>query len=348
MVMPSKSRRQWEVLEAVVRLYIETGRPVSSGLVTRDMRRAYSSATVRSVMTQLEDACFLTKPHTSSGRVPTDTGYRVFVDRLLLSWPLQQWELPISLQKMVQDNLSRTVGSVAMVSMLANLLSRLTANISIILGPAWDDVKAVRVDLYPKENRRILMVLVLDNALVRTCLLTFPQDYPRPVLVEAARILSERVFGRTVAEIRQSVLSSLDASASLADRCASDLARSGRELFLDVEEGDIELEGVSHVLDEPEFSDPVRLKSLIRFLESPRAIREALKRLSRQTKGGFGVWIGSENPIGELRSFSLLSSSFDLAGRRGVLAVLGPRRMPYQRAISSLDTLRRTIKVLAS
>lgn len=339
--------REWEILDAVVHLHIETGRPVSSGLVARLIRRAYSPATIRAVMRGLEDSGYLAKVHTSSGRIPTDTGYRIFVDRLLSAWPVRRWEQPRQMQRLVASDLRHFAGSAGAIKALASLLSKLTANISIILGPSWSSVRAIRVDLYPKESRRILMVLVLDNALVRTDLFSFRQEYPRAVIAEAARILSERIAGRTVAEIRSGVLNSFDAAASPASRCATDLAQRGRDLFADVEEGEIELEGVANVLDEPEFSDPGRLKALVRFLESPRTIRDALQRLNAEAGEGLGVWIGTENPIGDLRSFSLLSTPFDLGGRRGILAVLGLRRMPYQRAFSGIDVLRRSLQVLS-
>ncbi len=343
--MRKLAARSYEVLDASVHLYIETGRPVSSGLVARALRRAYSPATIRAVMAGLEDAELLLKPHAAAGRVPTDRGYRVFVDRLLARWPLQPWDLTRQEQRMVEDDLQRTAGTLAMIRVLASLLSRLTANIGIILGPAWENVRALRLELYRKEGRRILLVLVLENALVRTLQVRLDADYPPLVVEEAARILSERISGRSVAEIRRSILTSFEA-ATAADRCATEVAARGREIFGDVEEGEVELEGVANVLRAPEFSDPGSLKALIRFLESPRSIREALQRLTRKGEGELSVWIGEENPIGELRSFSLLSSPFALDGRQGILAVLGPRRMPYPRAFSSIDAVCRTLQVL--
>ena len=111
-------------------------------------------------------------------------------------------------------------------------------------------------------------------------------------------------------------------------------------------DGDLELMGVTNVLDEPEFSEPNRLKDLVRFLESPRAIRSALQRLSPENEDGIAVWIGSENPIDSLQTFSLVSAPYAVDGRRGVLAVLGLRRMSYDRAIGGMQMLARTLKHL--
>lgn len=338
-MVPNATRAD-EILDAVVRLNIETGRPVSSGLVARLLRRAYSAATIRNVMKALADEGYLEQPHTSAGRLPTDRGFRRYVDRLLAGWPLGRWDLPRPLASEVAAGLQRHAGSHAMVKALAGLLSRLTANVSIILGPSWEQVRCLRVELYPKQQRRLLMVLVLENAMVRTTLAD-PGDSVAPrTLEDAGRLLSERIAGRTVAEVRDGVLDSFRPGVTAASRCASHLARQGRDLFLDFEFGELELEGVTNVLGEPEFGEPGTLRNLVRFLESPRSIREALQLLDREAHGHLGVWIGRENPVGDLREFAVVSHRFPLAGREGILAVLGPRRMPYQRALTGIDTLR--------
>jgi heat-inducible transcriptional repressor len=336
--------RRLRILETVVRLYSANGLPVSSGLVARALDGDVSSATVRAEMARLELDGLLTKPHHSAGRAPTDTGFRVFVNQLLQAGPAAAGAT--ALAPLVERELDRTVGAPAMVKALAALLCRLTDSIGIIMGPTWDGVRARRLDLYRKEGRRVLMVLTLDNALVRTGTFVIDREASPEVLDAAARILSERVHGKTVAQIRAGALEGLPDGDSPATRVAGDLARQGDELFADVEESELELMGVANVLDEPEFEEPARLKKLVRFLESPREIRSALRRLSPENDEGIAVWIGSENPIDELRPFSLVSSAFPFDGKSGVLAVLGLRRMPYDRAIHGLQTLVESLKQL--
>jgi len=341
--MARKDDREFQVLGAVVRLYSQTGLPVSSALVVRWLDGRVSSATIRADMQRLEERGLLEKPHTSAGRVPTDTGFRVFVNRLLEGE--EPAAAPASLLPLVARELQRSGSTHAMVKALAALLSRMTDNIGIILGPAWDTVKAQRLDLYAKENRRILMVLVLDNAMVRTGTIAVEEPFTAEVLADASRLLSERLHGLSIRQIRDGALEDLD-RADPVGRCASEVTQRGGDLFLDVEEGELELMGVTNVLDAPEFSDPDRLKSLVRFLESPRTIRDALQRLSPENRDGIAVWIGAENPIDELRGFSLVSSPCEMDGRRGVLAVLGLRRMPYDRAIGGMQMLTRTLRDL--
>lgn len=343
---PSNSKldsRSLDVLDAIVRLNIETGRPVSSGLVERFLQRRVSSATIRSVMKRLEETGYLEQPHTSAGRLPTDAGFRAFVDRLLAGWSLERLQPPANLSLLADQQLGQGPGLGDGIKALARLFSRLTDNISIIVGPALEPVRAVRVELYPRSLRRVLMVVVLENAEARTGLVDLSEETPAAVIAEAARLLSRRVAGRTVGEIRRGALDTVDLVGTPASRCAFALARRGRDLFDDPTDGEIEFEGVGNILEEPEFHDPEPLKALLRFMESPRHIRESLDRLDHEAQDGFRVWIGRENPVGELRRFSLLTGRCEMNGRSGLLAVLGPRRMSYQRALHGMEILRRVM-----
>ncbi|MBD3220577.1 heat-inducible transcription repressor HrcA [bacterium] len=337
--MVKNRERADEILDAVVRLNIETGRPVSSALVARSLDVGCSAATVRNVMKVLEAEGYLEQPHTSAGRRPTDAGFRRHVDRMLSGWPLGRWELPRSLAREVEQGLTNRPSGHAMVKTLAGLLSRVTLGVSIILGPSWQQVRCQRVELYLQGERRLLMVLVLENAMVRTTVADPGEDVAPQTVAEASRILSERIAGRTVAEVRDAVLDTVRPGVTAASRCASQLADQGRDLFMDFELGELELEGVTNVLGEPELAEPGTLRNLVRFLESPRSIREALATLDRQADGGLNVWIGGENPVSDLHEFAVVSRRFRLAEREGILAVLGPRRMPYRRALSGIDAV---------
>lgn len=341
--MQQISERSREIIDAVVRLNIETEGPVSSGLVERSLQRTLSSATIRSIMKRLEDQGFLEKPHTSAGRLPTDAGYRVFVDNFQNNYHLSRWTGPDPMQQMVADEFPVTAAGPDGVKAMATLLNSLTDYISIILAPSLDTVKAVRVELYPRSLQRVLLVVLLDNAQVRTGLIALPEEYQPPVVERAAQLLTDRIQGMTVAQIRQGRLDLPDLMRSPASRCAAAVARQGHGIFKDTESPEIQLEGVANVLDEPEFRHPEPLKALLRFIESPQVIRESLGSLDRSAGDKVGVWIGEENPVGGLRPFSVLTARFDLDGRRGVLAVLGPRRMWYQRAFRGIEVMRRAL-----
>ncbi|MFH2053730.1 MAG: hypothetical protein ABIK96_14825 [bacterium] len=332
--------RAMAVLDAVVRLHSETGKAVSSGLVVRYLADAPSSATIRAVMKSLEDVGLLEQPHTSAGRLPTDAGYRVFVDRLRRQWTFRRHEVPPGMIQLAERSRPGP-GGADRIKHLARLLSLLTRNISIIVGPSLEAVTAVRLEFLPRTLNRVLMVLTLDDGQVLTRHLDLAQEYAPAVVEEASRLLNGRVAGRSIAAIRKGALGGVDLVQTPVTRCAAVLADQGRTLIDQIAGQDVELEGVSQVLEEPDFQDAEPLKALLRFIESPQAIRDTLSLLQGSSTGPFGVWIGAENPVGALRRFSVLTSEIELGGRPGLLAVLGPRRLPYQRAFHGMEILRR-------
>jgi len=336
-------QRSRDILESTVRLNIETGRAVSSGLVERCLQRSVSSATIRTVMKNLEADGYLEQPHPSAGRLPTDRGFRAFVDTLRAGWALRRFEAPTEMRALAQRDVKRTRGAQGRLRLLAGLLSRLTDNISIIVGPSRDSARVERVEFYPRSEARGLLVVILDSTQVRTRLVKLPSRTPTHVAIEAVRFLNERVAGRTPAEIRTGVLKNIDLAPTPVSVCAGRMAHEWRELLTEPAVAEIAVEGVAQLLDTPELHDPVLLRSLLRFMESPRAIGESLRRLHGKSREDFGVWIGHENPVGDLRSFSVLTGTYRLDGRVGTLAVLGPRRMSYQRAFHGIDILRETL-----
>ncbi len=337
------NQRHREILEAIVRLNIETGRAISSGLVERSLQRSVSSATIRTVMKNLENDGYLEQPHTSAGRLPTDRGFRVFVDGLRAGWALRRHEAPAEMRELVGTDLRSSLGAQDRLKMLAGLLSRMTDNISIIVGPSSQAIRVERVEFYPKSSSRGLMVVILDTTQVRTGLVDLPDGTPDHVAREAVRLLNERVAGRTLAEIGSDVLDAIDLVPTPVTECAERMVRQGRALLAGPTDDIIEVEGVGKVLEAPELHEPQPLRALLRFMESPRMIGESLQHLKKGPEGRFGVWIGRENPVGELRAFSILTGTFALDGRTGTLAVLGPRRMSYQRAFHGIDILREAL-----
>lgn len=225
--MPSNSHlatldeRSLAVLTAVVRLDLETGRPVSSGLVERSLQRAVSSATVRGVMKRLEAAGYLEQPHTSAGRRPTDAGYRVFVDHLLSGWALRRHDAPAGLQDQVRQGVRRAAGSQERLKLLAGLLSRLTHGLGIIAGPTLAEATVQRLECFRRGGGRVLMIVMLEDAAVRTGVVTLPDDPPEAVVAAAGRLLSRRVAGRTLREAAAGLPDAVDLEDTPVTRCAA-------------------------------------------------------------------------------------------------------------------------------
>ena len=307
------------------------------------MQRAVSSATIRTVMQQLESADYLEQPHTFAGRLPTDRGFRVFVESLRAGWALRRHEAPAEMRHLVQRDFRQTLGAQDRLKRLALLLSRMTDNISIIVGPSSESVRVEQVEYYPKAHTRGLLVVIMDTSEVRTGLVSLPTNTSHNVIREAVRLLNERMSGRTLADIRDNVLGTFDLVHTPVTECAGRMSREGEALLAGPPEHAIEVEGVGNLLDTPELQETQPLQALLRFMESPQVLGETLQALVEDPRQEFGVWIGHENPVGELRAFSILTGKFAWQGRTGTLAVLGPRRMSYQRAFHGIDILREAL-----
>ncbi len=341
--MGTLNNRSLDILDAVVRLNIETGRPVSSALVERLLPGSVSSATIRNEMKDLEALGYLEQPHTSAGRLPTDAGFRVFVDRLQAGWSIMRHDVPQAMRQAVASDNNKKRPNMSPIKSSAQLLSSLTKSIGIIVGPSWQAVRVAKVELYSRSSNHVLMVVLLGNGLARTGTVNLPREYPLLVIQEAGELLNRRVAGRTVHEIQAGLLDSLDLIHTQATQCAACLAEAGKPIFDSLETGEMQLEGLGNVLDEPEFHDPDPLKALLRFIESPAELRVSFGKLGQAMGTGYGVWIGEEIPLPGMRSFTILTSSFKMDGRNGLLAVLGPRRMSYQRAFHGLDIVKESL-----
>ena len=214
----------------------------------------------------------------------------------------------------------------------------MTDNVSIILGPPGTQVRCQRVELYLQEGRRLLMVLVLENAMVRT--VADPGEEPRRRGPRRRGADPLRTHRRpSTAEVRDGCSTRPAAGRDRGQPLRSELARPGHATSSWISRGELELEGVTNVLGEPELADPgpaAQPGAIPRVAaEHPRGAAA----LDRQSEEGISVWIGRENPVTDLQEFAVVCSRFVLEGRGGLLAVLGLRRMPYHRALSGIDAV---------
>jgi len=324
--------RQLHVLEAVIQTYIETAEPAGSRTVSQRFGLGVSSATVRNIMAELEDQGLLYHPHTSAGRIPTDLAYRVYVDSLMHLAPPSdearqtlQAELPGSRNAM--DQLLRRT---------AQVLGVLTQELGVAVAPAFNHIVLERLELVQVSSERILMVLNLRSGAVRTVFVEVRGSIAKAALERVTQVLNERLAGLTVEEIRVSLAERLrDATTEpeshellnifLAERDEIfDLSGDGREVVLG---------GAELLADQPEFASNSKMRDLLHLTQRRDLLRTAL-----QTRGdGLTITIGGENLDPRLNDFTLVTASYRAGDLRGVIGVLGPTRMPYDKIIGLVE-----------
>lgn len=333
------TEREHAILEAVIRTYVETAEPAGSRMVARRFRLGISPATVRNTMSDLEEKGYLYHPHTSAGRVPTDRAYRLYVDSLMQRQPLSPRER-VEIRRRLESG-----GEGAAIEHLlrraAQVLGLLTQELGIAITPRLDDATLERLDLVAIHEGKVLLVLTLRAAGVRTIYVDVPAAIPPSTLASVARILNERLGGLKLRDIRATLSERLRDSAPSGDPGAGELLnvfmQGADELFSGpaAPDSDLHLGRASVLADQPEFSSGERLRGLIELTER----RDLLKQvLGARGESGLHVTIGVEHGDPALSDFTVVTSEYRSAGLKGVIGVIGPTRMPYDRVIAMVES----------
>jgi heat-inducible transcriptional repressor len=337
------SERQLRVLEAVVQTYIETAEPAGSQTIARRFGLGVSPATIRNTMSELEEKGFLFHPHTSAGRVPTDRAYRMYVDGLMRLAPPSDEERA-TLQQEVQPTPRGTVEVI--LRRAAQVLGVLTQELGVAVAPAFDHLVLERLELVPVSSERLLLVFNLRSGVVRTIFVQVPAVLPPASVQQVAQILNERLAGLTLREVRQSLVERLrDAGATPGHRELLNIFLAEREDIFDLSAGnDSVLLGSAQVLaDQPEFASNTGMRGLIELTERRDLLRRALET---RRQSGLSITIGGENLDPRLTSFTLVTSSYKAGDLQGVIGVMGPTRMPYDKIIGLVQHTSRLVEGL--
>ena len=338
MPAPEIADRQRRILARLVAEYIEQGEPISSAWLAEHSALGLSSATVRNVLARLEEAGFVHQPHTSSGRIPTDSGYRLYVD-LLLGTRGRPRALPSLAARL------RKAGTVAdLMEGASQELSRASHHIGFALSPANPTVRLRHVDFVRLEGRRVLVVLVATGGQITHKVIETDGPCDDTLLTQAANYVNAEFAGLTLHEARSAIVSRMREERLLYDALmarALELARAGLDEATPAET--LHIQGASYVIDEllgdtaNQDRTMATLRALFRMIEEKHRLIELLTRYIESN--GLTVVIGSEHSTPELQPFSVVASTFSDGSRTGTIGVIGPTRMRYERAISVVDSV---------
>jgi len=332
MVMPTLDKRSREVLVAVIAEYVRTAEPVGSRAIARRHMRGLSPATIRNVMADLEDMGYLTHPHTSAGRVPTDKAYRFYVDQLeRVPW--------IGADAAIADHES-TPNRSAAERLMAETPARLSARThmtGMLLAPPLQHTALDRIELVPLGDERALAVIVTDTGWVTARAISTSRASGEE-LREISRAITRRYRGKTFRQILDDVARPSDPFDPLWTRMRTVL----EQIVAILRDRTLYVSGATNMLDHPDLSDGATVRALLRAFEDKAQLIELLSRMAAER--GVQVMIGSENPVEEMREVSLIASTYTYRDQAlGVLGVVGPRRMAYSDVISLVDETARLV-----
>jgi heat-inducible transcriptional repressor len=334
-------QRAVEVLRIVIEEHVKSGEPVSSRRTARLHAEQLSPATIRNIMADLTDDGYLEQPHTSAGRVPTDRGYRFFVDDALGN----KIRLPAREVRQIKDLLASTRELDELLSRATRLLADMTHQVGVVLAPDLEQAVLEHVDFVRIGPHRLVAIFVSRTGVVTHRVLDVDEDLPQDGLDRLGAKLRQQLVGYTLPEVRRRMIELLREDQDWARRIGRE-AVSRVVGFLEKpfpeEAGELRLEGTSSLLELPEFADVQRLRDALRTLEERTQLVRLLDRCLAAP--GVQVIIGAETKDPSLALMSVVTSPYR-AGRtgRGLVGVVGSRRMEYARAVAIVDELARTI-----
>jgi heat-inducible transcriptional repressor len=332
--------RHRRVLDLLVRLFIERREPISSRMLEETGELSVKSATIRTVLGELERDGYLLQPHASAGRIPTDKAYRAFVNGLRQ----EDEPRPEAVAELRRAMTEASADFDQLLRAMARVVSSVSSNIAIVAGPRELSPRVRGIDLYQRDSSHVFVVVELEEGGVRTELVGLDRAVVPEAVVAAATTLGSRLAGRTLEEVRAHLDDLIRPLEDTGPRLAREIALRGRALFDPQGLLRMTFEGVSEALEQPEFTDSGRLKSLLELMSRADHFETVLESLVADEHGEIAVAIGHENVLPSLHPFSLLATRFEVDDQYGYLALLGPRRMQYASAVSLIRMISRHLR----
>ncbi|HET7587450.1 MAG TPA: heat-inducible transcriptional repressor HrcA [Gammaproteobacteria bacterium] len=329
------NERAQHLLRALVERYIRDGQPVGSRMLSRESGMDISPATVRNVMADLEEMGFVNSPHTSAGRVPTVKGYRFFVDTLLEVQPLAEREIETLRDKLM---LTSEDSPQVLLASTSNLLSAITRMAGVVTLPRRDNPSWRQIEFLPLSDNRVLTILVLNQREVQNRILHLDREYSADFLRQAANYLNAQFTGRSLKEVRARLISELrETRASLNDMMTAAVNMAEQIFAADTEtDNNYVMAGETNLMSFAELSEIERLRKLFEAFNEKRDILHLLDQCA--SAEGVQIFIGEESGYNILDDLSVVTAPYSVDDHVvGVLGVIGPTRMAYDRVIPIVD-----------
>ncbi|MCK5126487.1 MAG: heat-inducible transcription repressor HrcA [candidate division Zixibacteria bacterium] len=337
MAFENLSEREQKVLACLISHYISSADPVGSRAIANKYRLGISPATIRNTMQDLEELGLVLQPHTSAGRVPTDAGYRLFVDRLLGSE-----EITDSERKTIEEGISSHYGGVdAILGQTSRVLAELSNQLGITISPKMDNSVLSRIELMQLADSKVLVVLAFHSGLARTILVEVEATIGLHDLINMSQVLNEKLAGLTLGHIRKTIQERL-ANTTGSPRLLRFFIDNESDVWNNLAMDQLHIEGAENLVVKPEFSDKEKLQEIIRLINSPIGLIEDIRGID-SPDSGIVITIGAENKAQEIQSCSVVSASYEAGNTRGTIGVIGPTRMPYAKLASLVKTAARQL-----
>ncbi len=327
--------RKMKILQAIIRTYLETGEPVGSRTISKYTDLHVSSATIRNEMADLEELGYIIQPHTSAGRIPSDLGYRLYVDQMMEEKDREVKEIKeVMLEKVDRLEL--------LLKQVAKVLAVNTNYATMISAPQYQRNKLKFIQLSPLDKMQLLAVIVVEGNILKNTVIALDEELEDETLLKLNILLNTNLNGLSLEEINLGMISKLKEQAGVHSSIVSQVIDTVAEIINEDEDLEIYTSGAKNIFKYPELSDNQRASELISAVEEKQQFTNLVydTLAKSEDKKGIQVYIGNETPIQNMKDCSVVTATYELEeGVQGTIGIIGPKRMDYEKVVDTLKNL---------
>lgn len=334
--------RKLKILQAIIRNYLETGEPVGSRTISKYTDLNLSSATIRNEMADLEELGYIIQPHTSAGRIPSDKGYRLYVDHMILEKEEQLNQATQEVKEMHKILLEREDKMESVLKQMAKMLAENTNYATMISAPQVRGNKLKFIQISRVDPRQILTTIVVEGNVIKNSIISVADPLDDETLLKLNILLNTNLNGLAIESINLAMISKLKQQAGVYAELVGEVMDVVASVIKDDENIEIYTSGANNIFKYPELADNQRASELITTFEEKQMLSELVQDTLTEDKGtGIQVYIGNETPVKTMKDCSVVTATYELEeGMKGTIGIIGPRRMDYDKVISTLKTLK--------
>lgn len=332
--MVQLDERKKKILQAIIRNYLETGEPVGSRTISKYTDLNLSSATIRNEMADLEELGYIVQPHTSAGRIPSDKGYRLYVDTMME-------EKDREVEEMKEMLLEKEDKMEALLKQVARVLAQNTNYATMISAPQLVRNKLKFIQLSRVDRNQILAVIVVEGNMIKNHMLEVPEELDDETLLKLNMLLNTHLNGLPIEEINLGLIAALKQQAGIHSGIVGEVLDAVAEVIKEDEDLEIYTSGTNNIFKYPELADNAKASELISAFEEKQALSTLVQEtLADESNTGIQVYIGDESPIQNMKDCSVVTATYELdEGMKGTIGIIGPKRMDYDKVVGTLKRL---------
>lgn len=332
--MQELDERKIKILNAIIRNYLDTGEPVGSRTISKYSDLSLSSATIRNEMSDLEEMGFILQPHTSAGRIPSDKGYRFYVDNLMK-------EKDREVTEMKEFMIEHTERMERVLKQMAKTLAANTNYTAMITAPSCQRNKLKFLQLSQIDAEQLLAVIVLEGNLVKNKMLSTKEALDNETLLKLNILLNTNLNGLAIDEINLAMIAVMKQQAGIHSHIVGEVIDAVAEAIRAEEDLEIYTSGTTNIFRYPELADQQKASELLNTFEEKKLLGEFLQDTHAEVEEtGIQVYIGSETPVQSMRDCSVVTATYELGGgMKGTIGIVGPKRMDYDKVVTTLRTI---------